>query len=417
MNKRHFRPLFVTQFLGAFNDNFFKTALVVMIAYGLIDIGTMRAEILVTVAAAVFIIPFALCAPLGGNLADKFDKSAVIRHLKLAEIILVFAAILGLWLGSIKFLIFVLFGFGVQSALFNPSKFSILPIHLDDDALIGANALLNTGTFLAILLGNIFATVLIVNEIGQIYSIIVMALFSCAGYWASRFIPSAPAACKTLKINFNLVQEAWHIVKYVFRLRNGMFTAMICNAVFFFIGGLYLSQLPNYTSQILGVDSVVLAFLLAVFSIGVGFGGLLNNMILRSEVRATFVPWASLAIALFSLDLFFVSKSYDASFDLKNLNVFLFDVDGLHITFDFLALAVCGGLYSVPLKTTLQHRAPHDHLARVMAASATMDALFILASSLCAIILFSLGFEIYHLFIVVCGLALFVTFYSAKLNS
>ncbi|MCB1531945.1 MAG: MFS transporter [Alphaproteobacteria bacterium] len=417
MTKRRFLPLFITQFMGAFNDNFFKTALVVMIAYGLIDSGDMRPEMLVTVAAGIFILPFVLLTPLGGDMADKFDKSRMIRIVKLVEIALVLGVYLGFMLESVSVLLLVLFSFGAQSAVFSPSKFAILPAHLGREELIGGNALINTGAYLAILLGNILGTLLAVTYLGQMASGALLLACALVGYVAARNIPPAPAPAPDLKINYNTPVEALRNLRYAYGRPDGIFTAMLCSAWFFFVGGLYLAQLPNFTSQILGADNIVLTFFLALFSLGVGLGGLLNNMILRSKVQATFVPYAALGMALLSADLFFASHGYHRGGEaLIDLGAFLSDASGWRIAFDFCALAVCGGLYQVPLKAIMQDRTPASHIARTLAGSAMLDATFVLLSSIIAMGMFAVGLGVAHLFIMVGILGLPAALYSTRLT-
>lgn len=420
MKTRRFYPLFITQFLGAFNDNFFKTALVVLIAYGLVDTGNMPPEMLVTIAAGVFIFPFILLSPLGGNIADKYDKSDVIRGVKLAEIIIVIAAIAGFAAGSVWFLMGVLFLFGAQSALFSPSKFAILPTHLSQEELIGGNALVNTGTYLAILTGNILGTILIVTALGQMITMGLLLVCAIIGYISARFIPAAKPSDPDLKINWNTPLEAVRILKYCYHRPHGVFTALISSAWFFFVGGLYLSQLPNYTSQILRVDNFVLTFFLAVFSLGIAFGGLMNNTLLKSKVEATFVPAAALGISFFSLDLFLASRGFGAGVILSEnllmpLSEFMSNVSGWRITFDLLGVSVCGGLYAVPLKSIMQDRTPDAHVARTLAGSSMLDSLFVLISALAAMALFAAGYQIYHLFLMVGVLGIPAALYTTKL--
>ncbi len=415
MNKRRFWPLFVTQFLGAFNDNFFKTALVVLLAYGLVQSDMAAPETLVSIAAGVFILPFLMLTPLGGVLADKYDKAALIQWIKIAEIFIVIATIFALFSGSVLALLGALFLFGAQSALFSPSKFAILPQHLNDDELIGGNALVNTGTYLSILLGTIAGTILIVDAFGQMMVMALLMICALIGYIASRFIPPAPASSPDLTIGYNAPLEAARIIRAAAARPQGVFTAIVAHAYFFFVGGLYLAQLPNYTSQVLKVDNVTLTFFLAVFSLGIAAGGLLNNTLLKSKVKATFVPWAALGISVFSLDLFFASHVHGAQ-TLRGLGEFLSSANGWRIAFDLLAVSVCGGLYAVPLKTMVQTRTPDDHMARTLAAGALLDAFFVLLSAIAAVILYSVGFEAHHLFLMVGVLIIPVAFYATKLT-
>lgn len=416
MRDRRFLPLFVTQFLGAFNDNLFKTTISVLVAYKIWDIGGWDPAVMVSFAAGLFILPFLLFAPLAGELADKFDKARIIRIVKLAEIGIALTAVTGIALHSIPVLLLTLFALGSQSAFFSPSKFSIMPQHLKSAELIGGNALLNTGAFLAILLGTIIGGLLAVTHVGLVAMTIVLIVCALAGYAASRYIPEAPPSVPKLKLNFNTPREAVKIIKYAYEQPKGVFEAILGTSWFYFVGGMVLAQFPNWTKQTLGVDNIVLTFFMAVFSIGIAVGGLLNNSMLRSRVEATYVPLAALGMTLFSLDLYFASNVYFGfASELGGLGGFLSTFAGWRITFDLFALAAVGGIYVVPLKSIVQDRTPKDHRARVLAGSNLMDALFILASAVMAAILLSIGFEVRHLFLTLSILSLGAALYICQL--
>ncbi len=423
LSDRRFLPLFITQFLGAFNDNIFKMSLSTLVAYEIWTVGSIDPKVLVSLAAGLFIFPFIVCAPLAGELADKYNKDAVIRWTKVAEI---FIAILGatcLLMGDITgppiFLaLFVLFALGVQSAFFSPSKYSILPQHLREDELIGGNALINTGTFLAILTGTIFGGVLAVVPMGLIIVSVIMVSCAVAGYIASRYIPIAPAPAPDLKLNFNAPVEAYRIMKYASRQPKGVFLAILGASWFYFVGGTFLAQFPNFAKTTLGVDQGVLVFLMTVFSVGIALGGLVNNRLLRSRIEATYVPLAALGIALFSLDLYFASLAYsgpttgpDGQPVYAHLLSFLPSFSGLRVTFDVFMVSVMGGLYVIPLLSIIQHFTPEDHKARVLAGSGLIDSLFILMSSLVAVTVLGMGFQVEHLFLLISLAGLGVAVY------
>ncbi len=404
MGKERFLPLFITQFLGALNDNLFRTSVSVLVAYGLWDIGTWQPEVLVSIAAGVFILPFILFAPLAGEMADKFDKAFLIRRIKIAEIVIVLVALLGLLVQSVLVLMLVLFFLGAQSAFFSPSKFSILPQHLQHDELIGGNALINTGTYLAILAGTIIGSLLALSGIGLFFVGAFLLVFALAGYTASRGIPDAPPPAPQIKLNYNTFTEAMKSIRFAAAQKGGVFIAILGTSWFYFVGAMMLSQFPNFARQTLYVDNFVLTFFMVIFSIGIAAGGLLNNRMLRSKVEATFVPLAGLGIAFFAMELYFASLPYNpetlpAGTDFIGLDVFLAHFAGWRIIFDLFALSVMGGLYVVPLKSIVQDRIPADHRARVLASSALIDALFILAASLMASIMLSGGMRVEELFL------------------
>lgn len=405
LKDRRFLPLFITQFLGAFNDNLYKTSLSVLVAYRVWDVDGWRPEILVSFAAALFIFPFILFTPLAGQLADKFPKDRIMRVIKMIEILIVAAAIVGIYFHSIPLLFAVLFAFGTHSAFFSPCKFSILPQHLNNNELIGANALINTGTYIAILLGNIFGGLLALTGFGLAAVYLILIACAAAGYMFSCKIPPAPAPAPDLKLSYNGFAEAKRMMFFAKALANKVFPAMIGCSWFFFVGAMILSQLPNYTKQVLGVDNIVLTFFMIVFSIGVALGGLINDKLLNRKVEATYVSFAAFVIAFFALDLYFASGIYHVGSPLLGdylvtLPSFLSHSTAWRIIIDLLMISMAGGLYVVPLKAMIQDRSPHDMRARVVAAGALLDALFILASSFVAIFILSLGFSIEHLFII-----------------
>lgn len=405
LREKRLGPLMVSQCLGAFVDNLYKTLLVVALAYGLWDTGSFSPQMVVTMAAGVFILPFALFAPLGGDLADKLDKARLIRAIKLGELVITAAAITALLLGHTGLLMIVLFALGVQSALFAPTKLAILPQHLSADELIAGNALMNTGTYLAILLGTILGSLWAITEAGQTLGLITLGACSVAGYLASRSIPSAPAPVPDLHIGWNVLREAYNIVRGTRRHEHSIFAAILGVGWFYYIGGTFLAQFPNFTKQVLGADTQVLTVFMVLFSVGIGLGGLVNNRLLKGHVDPRFTPWAALAIAVVAIDLylgiFFWEKPVSG---LVGLGEFFSTLSGWWIALDLLALAVAGGIYVVPLNAYIQSHAPPERRARIIASSTLINALFILASSLVAMALFTAGLGVDDLF-VITGLA------------
>ncbi|MCB1591263.1 MAG: acyl-[ACP]--phospholipid O-acyltransferase [Alphaproteobacteria bacterium] len=427
LKDRRFLPLFITQFLGAFNDNIFKMTLSVLVGYEIWSVGSIDPKVLVSFAAGLFIFPFLVFAPLAGDLADKYNKDTVIRWTKLAEIVIAILGGVCLVNGgisgpSVYLGLFVLLAFGAQSAFFSPSKYSILPQHLKEDELIGGNALLNTGTFIAILTGTIFGGVLAIMPMGLIIVAVIMVGCAVSGYVASRYIPVGKANAPGIKLNYNLPAEAFRIIRYASQQPKGVFLAILGASWFFFVGGTMLAQFPNFTKNTLGVDQLALVFFMTVFSVGIGIGGLANNRLLRSRIEATYVPVAALGIALFSLDLYFASLSYSGpTFDAggkpvyASLLSFLPSFSGIRVTFDIFMISVMGGLYVIPLAAIVQHFTPDDHKARVLAASGLIDSLFILLSSLVAIAVLGLGFEVQTLFLLIALAGLGVAVYVCML--
>ena len=417
LKSKCFLPLFLVQFLGAYHDNLFKNALVVMILYGLGAAQPENPAMLVTLAAGVFILPFVLFSAIGGELADKFAKERVIRAVKLAEVIIALLGTAALLSSSIVLCFIVLFLLGAQSAFFGPSKYSILPQHLDREELIGGNALINTGTFLAILIGTISGTVLITFSIGEILVSALLILCAVSGYLASRTIPAAPPKATGLKLDLNPVTETVRILRQSFVQGPIIRDCIIGVAWFYFLGGMFLAQLPNFTKQVLHVDEQVLAFFMALFSIGIAIGGLLNNRLLKGEIKASLSPWAGLLISAFSIDLYFASGHVHAhGGTLMGLETFLSEPAHWRVITDLALIAMSGGLFVVPLNAMIQHSVNEDIRARILAGSGIMNALFIIGSSVFSALLIARGFSIDEMFVAFAVLNLGMAGYMYRLH-
>ncbi|MCB9996885.1 MAG: acyl-[ACP]--phospholipid O-acyltransferase [Rhodospirillales bacterium] len=402
LKDRRFAPLFVTQFLGALNDNIFKNALVVLLLFGTAMQAGDNAKMLTTIAAGLFILPFVLFSAMGGQLADKFDKRRVIRTIKLAEIGIAVMGIIALFSGSVIFAFITLFALGTQSAFFGPSKYSILPQHLERNELIGGNALLNTGTFLAILIGTIAGTGLVTLGGGKIMIGILLLACAGAGYAASRFIPPAPPKDPDGKIDLNPLTETMAILSYTLQRERGVVLAIFGVAWFWFMGGMFMAQLPNFVHETLGAGERSLTALLVLFSIGIALGGLLNNRLLKGRVEAVYAPLAALGITLFSIDLFFASGGVPGALSAR-------------VMIDIFLIAVCGGLFVVPLNAIVQDRTPEDHRARVIAGNAIINALFGVISAVTCAVLIALGVEVRGLFFIFALANAFVALYICML--
>ncbi len=401
LKERRFWPLFGAQFLGAFHDNLFKSALTLLLLYGTVAHSDQDPKLLVTVAAGLFILPFVLFSVLGGQLADKFPKDRVIQYVKLAEIGVAVLAVISLVSGFVPLMLLSLFSLGAQSSFFGPSKYAILPQLLDEKELIGGNALMNVGVFLAILLGTIFGAL---STSGPGFFLICALILACSvtGYLASRQLPETKATVPDLQLKFNLPVETFKIIRTVANQKRGIYLSILGIAWFYFLGGMFLAQFPNYARETLGVNEYVLTLFLVVFSVGIGIGGLLNNRLLRSRVEATYVPLAALGITVFALDLYFASGGIhpDPSGTMRGFGAFLGTFAAWRILFDMFLIAVCGGMFVVPLNAIVQHNAADEIRARILAGSAILNALFIVGSSVLSGLLFIIGFEVRDLFVV-----------------
>lgn len=415
MKDRRFLPLFITQFLGAFNDNLMKAFIVVMVAYSVWDIGGVDPAILVSLAAALFILPFVLFCAVAGEITDKYDKAKVIRATKIGELCIVALAITTIYTQSVFLGFTVLFALGTQSAFFSPGKFSILPQHLDKDELIGANGLMSTGTYLAILGGSILGTVLALKPFASELVSLFLMLCALSGYIASRYILSAPPENPEKPLNYNPARAIVSILAYVYKRPEGVFAAVLGVSWFYFVAAGIHAQFPNFAKQTLGVNTDVLSFFMIVFSLGIAIGGLLNNVILKGIISARFVPYAAFAIAIFAFDLYWSAGNFKISGNidedsLLGFTEFFANAHAWRILIDLFLLSFAGGLYVVPLRAIIQSRTPRDHTARVVASNSLIDALFMLCSSLLATILLSISFEVRDLFALLSVLTAFAAF-------
>ncbi len=398
---RRFLPLFVTQFLGALNDNLLKSALVMLVTYRVSDQTGLSPEVLVAVAGGVLIAPFFLFSATAGQIADRFDKSRVIRQIKLAEIAIMLVAAAGLALGSVPVLMAALFLTGTQSAFFGPLKYGILPDHLPESDLLGANALVEAGTFLAILLGTLVGGLLILAEGGPGWVSALLVAGSLAGWAASLAIPSTAAAAPDLRISPRVLRETWSILAYSARDRS-IFLIILGISWYWLVGATVLSQVPPLAKDVLGADQGVVTLFLTLFSLGVGAGSLLCNRLLKGAVHATYVPLGAVGVSLFSLDLFLATRGLAAptAGSLIGVEAFLTTGQGWRITVDLLGMAMAGGLFIVPLYALLQRRSAASHRARNVAANNVVNALFMVVSAVATAALLDAGLGSPQIFLV-----------------
>lgn len=412
---KRFLPLFLTQFFGAFNDNLYKNALVIFITYTLADQLKLNAELIITVAAGIFILPFFLFSATAGQLADKYEKYRLIRYTKLAEIALMFIAGIGLYYHNVTLLMLVLFLLGTQATFFGPMKYSILPDHLKKEELIAGNALLEAGTYLAILLGTMLGGLLAVFHSGSVLVFITAICIAIAGYFTSLRIPRDEAADPTLKINPRLFQETWQTVKHTLAKKD-LFLAILGISWFWLIGATYLSQFPTYAKNILGAQSSVVTLFLTFFTLGIGVGSLVCNRLLKGKIHATYVPLAALGMTVFSIDLVMASQHVITKAGrLVTLGGFLSFLPDWHILVDLFLISMCGGVYIVPLYAILQHESDPTHRSRAVASNNIINALFMVFASIATSLMLWMHFSVTNVFLVVAIANLFVAIYICKL--
>ncbi|GJL82666.1 MAG: MFS transporter [marine bacterium B5-7] len=397
MFSRRFAPFFMTQFLGAFNDNVFKNALIILITYGIAEAASTNA--LVNIAAGLFILPFFLFSALAGQLADRFDKARYMRHIKVAEIVIMAVGATGLVLGSLPLLLFVLFLMGAQSTFFGPAKYAILPQHLATRELTAGNALVESGTFLAILLGTIVGGLLAgMGTVGTTLVAIAVIVVAIAGYLASRSIPAAPPTGHGHRINYNLATETLALLRLLGADRS-VFLSVLGISWFWFLGAVYLTQFPNFTRVVLGGDATVATLLLAVFSIGIGGGSFICEKLSRGRIEAGLVPIGIIGMTVFGIHLGLVEPmTNDSPVDAI---MFITNPTNLRVVIDLLLLSMFGGLYIVPLYTLVQHLSKPAERARIIAANNVLNALFMVLASIVAIAVLGAGRSIAELFLII----------------
>ncbi|MDR3255172.1 MAG: MFS transporter [Synergistaceae bacterium] len=404
---RKFAPLFATMFLGAFNDNFFKSAMVILITYRLADEAAVDARILVTLAAGVFILPFVLFSALAGQLADKYERSGLVRKIKLAEIVVMSGAVVGFYSESITILMIILFLMGAQSAFFGPLKYSILPQHLEEDELIGANALVEMGTFLSILIGTIFGGLFVLGGRGIVLVSVLVLSMAALGWAASFYIPPTRVVNPLLEFRFNIFRETIALVGSVWPKRD-IFLSVLAISWFYFVGGTFLSQFPTYAKIVLGADEEVATLFLAVFSVGIGVGSLACNGLLKGEVSGRYVPHAAIGIAVLSALLYLVSARAPLpdGASLVTVRGFFSSPANIAVLACLCGISFFGGLYIVPLYAVIQSRSEESMLASVTACTNIMDSLFMVVSSLLTTAMLAAGMPIPRIFLVVAVLTL-----------
>ena len=412
LTQKRFLPFFITQFFGAFNDNVFKNALIIMIAFQGAQLIDADADMLINVSAALFILPFFLFSATAGQWIDKYEKSRSIRAIKLIEIVIMSLAAYALVQGYIYMLIALLFLMGTQSTFFGPAKYSYIPQHLRSDELIEGNAWVQMGTFVAILLGTILGGVMIALDQGRLYVAIAIVMFAVAGYLSSLFIPVTPSFNKDLKINWNVFSEAYRNIKFLKKNRI-VFLSVLGVSWFWFLGATYLVQLPNYTKTVLGGNEQVVTLLLTLFTVGIGTGSLLCNWLSGKKIEIGLVPFGSIGLTLFGIDLYF---SQPEMLPVATIGLAEF-LSGGHVRLivDVVLLGFFGGLYIVPLMALVQQRSEQEHMSRVIAGNNIINALLMVLSAAVAIITLSLGFSIAQLFLLVAILNALVAIYIYSL--
>jgi 1-acyl-sn-glycerol-3-phosphate acyltransferase len=409
LGQRRFAPFFWTQFLGAGNDNLFKFAFTVMVTYQL-QLDWLPPSLAGLVIAALFILPFLLFSATAGQATDKYDKTRVIRFVKNLEIAIMVLAAYGFWTTGVYALLACVFLMGLHSTIFGPVKFAYLPQHLNERELTGGNGMVEMGTFVAILLGQVAGGLLVaIPSIGPHYVAIACIAVALIGRATAQFVPASPSTDPTLVINWNPVTETWRNLKLAHE-NIVVFRSLLGISWMWFFGAVFLSLFPSFAKEVLHGNEQVASLLLVVFSIGIGIGSLLCEVLSKRHVEIGLVPLGAIGMSVFAIDLYFASRGLPPSAS-QAAAEFVAKSEHWRVMADLALLSLFAGLYSVPMYALIQLRSQPSHRARIIAANNILNALFMIASSLIVGVLLKVGLTIPQVFLVIGLLNAVVAFY------
>jgi hypothetical protein len=412
LTQQRFLPFFSTQFLGAFNDNLFKTVLITLVAFRASTLSDIDGATLATILPGVFILPFFLFSATAGQIADKYEKSQIIRLVKIFEVwIMVFASV-GFYLHNLWLLATALFLMGVHSTLFGPVKYAYLPQHLNQQELVGGNGLVEMGSFVAILLGQILGAWLATHPNYELLTSLAVMSIGLIGYLASRKIPHTPALTQGLNIQWNPIVETYKNVKLIWA-QQSLWLAIVAISWFWFFGATLLAQFPNMAKRVLHGDESVFILMLTVFSVGVGAGSLLCERLSRGKAMLGLVMIGGAGLSAFTCDIYWVSTHLSRmhAHIIYDYQLFLSTLLHWRLLADIALLGVFGGFYIVPLYVLIQTLAAPAYRSRIIAANNIMNALFMVVSAVFSIALFRRGFSIPELFLITAIINLLVMVY------
>ncbi|WP_373691883.1 MFS transporter [Aquabacterium sp.] len=398
LKQGRFAPFFFTQFLGAANDNLFKFALTVLVTYQL-QVSWLPAQMAGLVIGALFILPFVLLSATAGQWADKYDKARIMRAVKLLEIGIMTLAGLGFWFQLVPLLLACVLLMGLHSTFFGPVKYAYLPQHLSERELTGGNGLVEMGTFVAILLGNVGGGLLMsIPQTGAHWVAVACLGVAVLGWLTSARIPASPASDPGLKLNWNPFSETWRNLQLA-RQYPSVFRSLLGISWMWFFGAVFLAQFPSFARDVLGGNEQVASLLLVVFSVGIAVGSLLCETFSHRHVEIGLVPIGALGMTVFAFDLYLASQAVPATTGaLLSVGEFVAQPAHWRVMADLALLAFSAGLYSVPMYALIQLRAQPSHRARIIAANNILNALFMIVSSLLAGAMLGAGFSIPQVF-------------------
>ncbi|MBM4253098.1 MAG: MFS transporter [Deltaproteobacteria bacterium] len=418
LGTRRFAGFFVTQFLGAMNDNIFKNVLMIMIAYRFSSEAT--SGLLINLAAGLFILPFFLLSPMAGQLADKFEKAMLIRIVKASEIAFMLLGTVGFMVDSLPLLLVTLLLMGIHSTFFGPIKYSILPQHLAEDELVSGNALVSMGTFIAILLGTIIGGTLAENRTALVTGGTVVAV-AVAGFFASRTIPPAPAAAPTLRIDWNPFTQMAAMTRLL-RSQPGVTSAVMGISWFWYVGSTVLAQLPNFTRHALYGNEQVVILLLTNFAIAISIGAAICAKVSRGKIETGLVLVGAVGMSVFTADLFFMHKAAalapsDALGSAWGLATGPSAMAFMRAVTDLFLTGISSAFFIVPLYALMQHRSDPSLRSRIVAINNVYNSVFMVGSALLAMTVFKAGLTTVDLLLITAGLNLVFAAVLAWRNS
>ncbi|WP_425919038.1 MFS transporter [Acinetobacter sp. TSRC1-2] len=389
---RRFLPMFVTQFFGALNDNVYKQSLLLVITYGWINQQSASVSTLNNLAALLFILPYFIFSATAGQIADKYERSQLVRGIKILEIVIMLIGSAGFLLGHLWLLLTALFLMGVHSTFFGPIKYAILPEILKPNELMSGNALFQSGTSIAILIGMILGGAVISASDGNLFWIsLTVVTIAVLGYISSRFVLKQNVTSPDLKIDWNFFRTSFQTLKYAKSLPI-IFLILLGNSWYWFYGATYLTQIPQLTQQNLHASENVVSLLLTFFSVGIGVGSLLCRKIGGTEVNLKMVPVGAIGLTVFAFylaaSLAFVPERSGEMLGLKE--VFTQGWSYYHVMLAVTLLGISGGFYIVPLYAMMQAFSPRSHRARIVAANNILNAVFMVSSAIFSIIILSI---------------------------
>jgi MFS family permease len=420
LSRRRFLPLFVTQLLGAFNDNLFKQAMVLFVVYGVYNDAASE-TIFSGIATGIFILPFFLLSAMSGQLADSIDKARIIRIVKFCEILIMMVGAAGLalaWQGyavkllAIPLMLLALFAMGIHSTFFGPIKYAILPQHLEKDEVLGGTGLVEAGTYIAILAGTILAGVIPVE-----FAAIGVVITAVIGYFAGRQVPPAPPVHEDHTIDWHVIRASVALVRGTMHIRH-LYLAIVSISFFWTIGAVLFIQFPPLAKNVLTADKAVASLFLAVFSIGIAIGSIAINRMLKGKVSARFAPASVLAMAVFVVAFYFVSNQWQgaANGTLYNIGEFLHHDLVIPLLLSLLGIAVTGGMFVVPLYAFLTTTVDKSQAARTVAANNIVNSGAMVVGSLIALGLSALGVSIEHQLLLSAAMCLVSAWLAQKLH-